>query len=72
MNRFVRDFAMNKYLYVMMIPVIAYYAVFHYAPMYGALIAFKDYSPMKGIWAATGSASSISTIFLAATISGAS
>ncbi|RED55556.1 ABC transporter permease [Cohnella lupini] len=50
MNRFVRDFAMNKYLYVMMIPVIAYYAVFHYAPMYGALIAFKDYSPMKGIW----------------------
>ncbi|TFE19894.1 ABC transporter permease [Cohnella luojiensis] len=50
MNRLVRDFVMNKYLYVMMIPVIAYYVVFHYAPMYGALIAFKDYSPMKGIW----------------------
>nr|WP_274655448.1 ABC transporter permease subunit [Paenibacillus humicola] len=33
----------------MMLPVIAYYAVFHYAPIYGALIAFKDYSPMKGI-----------------------
>nr|WP_244208952.1 ABC transporter permease subunit [Paenibacillus ferrarius] len=33
----------------MMIPVLAYYAVFHYAPMYGALIAFKEYSPMKGI-----------------------
>ncbi|WP_168121172.1 ABC transporter permease subunit [Paenibacillus sp. HB172176] len=48
-TRFVRDFLANKYLYVMMLPVIAYYAVFHYAPMYGVLIAFKDYSPMKGI-----------------------
>uniref|UniRef100_UPI003D289A1A ABC transporter permease n=1 Tax=Paenibacillus oryzisoli TaxID=1850517 RepID=UPI003D289A1A len=48
-NRFVHDFIMNKYLYLMMVPVILYYIVFHYAPMYGALIAFKDYSPMKGI-----------------------
>ncbi|MBW7457654.1 ABC transporter permease [Paenibacillus sepulcri] len=40
---------LNKYLYLMMLPVIAYYLIFHYAPMYGALIAFKDYSPMKGI-----------------------
>nr|WP_042159520.1 ABC transporter permease subunit [Paenibacillus gorillae] len=40
---------MNKYLYLMMIPVVAYYIVFHYAPMYGALIAFKEYTPMKGI-----------------------
>ncbi|WP_423227622.1 ABC transporter permease [Paenibacillus filicis] len=48
-NRFVRDFMLNKYLYIMMIPVLVYYAIFHYAPMYGALIAFKEYSPMKGI-----------------------
>ncbi|WP_239633797.1 ABC transporter permease subunit [Paenibacillus sp. H1-7] len=40
---------MNKYLYLMMIPVLAFYVIFHYAPMYGALIAFKDYTPMKGI-----------------------
>lgn len=33
----------------MMIPVIGYYLIFHYGPMYGAIIAFKDYSPMKGI-----------------------
>lgn len=49
MKRFTRDFLLNKYLYVMMLPVLAYYAVFHYAPMYGAMIAFKDYSPVKGI-----------------------
>lgn len=40
---------LNKYLYLMMIPVLAYYFIFHYTPMYGAVIAFKDYSPMKGI-----------------------
>ncbi|MGG4345300.1 ABC transporter permease [Paenibacillus lautus] len=48
-SRFIRDFMMNKYLYIMMIPVIGYYLIFHYGPMYGAIIAFKDYSPMKGI-----------------------
>lgn len=48
-HRFVRDFKLNKLLYAMMIPVLAYYVIFHYAPMYGALIAFKDFSPMKGI-----------------------
>ncbi|WNR43319.1 ABC transporter permease [Paenibacillus roseipurpureus] len=47
--RFKRDFLLNKYLYLMMIPVLAYYVIFHYAPMYGALIAFKEYTPMKGI-----------------------
>ncbi|MGG6312436.1 ABC transporter permease [Paenibacillus macerans] len=48
-RRFVRDFRMNKYLYLMMIPVVAYYLIFHYGPMYGAVIAFKDFSPIKGI-----------------------
>lgn len=47
--RFKRDFLLNKYLYLMMVPVLVYYFVFHYAPMYGALIAFKEYTPNKGI-----------------------
>jgi putative aldouronate transport system permease protein len=47
--RFTKDFVLNKYLYVMMIPVIAYYITFHYAPMYGAIIAFKEYTPIKGV-----------------------
>ncbi|MDF2925629.1 MAG: sugar transporter permease [Paenibacillaceae bacterium] len=48
-HRFFRDFSLNKLLYLMMVPVLVYYIIFHYAPMYGAIIAFKDYSPMKGI-----------------------
>jgi putative aldouronate transport system permease protein len=49
MKQFTRDFIMNKYLYLMMVPVLAYYAIFHYTPMFGAIIAFKDYTPIKGI-----------------------
>ncbi|MGN7381797.1 ABC transporter permease [Paenibacillus sp. SAFN-117] len=48
--RVVRDFKMNKYVYLMLLPVVLYYAVFHYGPMYGVQIAFKDYSPTLGFW----------------------
>jgi putative aldouronate transport system permease protein len=34
----------------MMIPGLLYYALFHYLPMAGILIAFQDYNLMKGIW----------------------
>ena len=44
------DIRRNKLLYAMLLPVLLYYAVFHYAPMYGAMIAFKDFSPRLGIW----------------------
>lgn len=43
------DIHMNKYLYIMIIPVIAYYLIFYYAPLYGVVIAFKNFSPMKGV-----------------------
>ncbi|MGI5892987.1 MAG: ABC transporter permease [Candidatus Merdivicinus sp.] len=39
----------DKYLYVMLIPVIAYYLIFCYAPMYGVTIAFKDYNMFEGV-----------------------
>ena len=43
----------DRYLYLMISPVIAYYLIFHYAPMYGTIIAFKDFSPGKGIVGST-------------------
>ena len=46
---FIKDFMLNKYLYIMMLPIIAYYVIFHYLPMYGAIIAFKEYTPIKGV-----------------------
>lgn len=44
-----RDLRLNKYLYLLILPVIAYYIIFYYVPMYGVVIAFKDFSPLKGV-----------------------
>lgn len=44
-----RDFQRHWGIYVMFIPVIAYLILFHYMPLYGAQIAFKNYSPARGI-----------------------
>ncbi len=44
-----KNIVKHKYAYLMMLPVMAFYIIFHYAPMYGAIIAFKDYSPTMGI-----------------------
>jgi putative aldouronate transport system permease protein len=34
----------------MALPVVLYYIVFHYGPLYGAIIAFKQFDIGKGIW----------------------
>lgn len=39
----------QKMLYLILIPFILWYAVFMFKPMYGLLIAFKDYSLFRGI-----------------------
>lgn len=39
----------DKFLLLLSALPITYYIIFHYIPMYGAIIAFKDFSPMKGI-----------------------
>lgn len=46
---FVSDFIKNKELYTMAIPIILFYLMFCYMPMYGAIIAFKNYTPAAGI-----------------------
>ncbi|WP_127581656.1 ABC transporter permease [Paenibacillus koleovorans] len=39
-----------RYLYLLLLPGILWYLVYRYFPMYGVIIAFKDYSFVKGIW----------------------
>ena len=39
----------SRFLIMMIIPAIIYYAIFCYIPMYGVLIAFTDYNSYLGI-----------------------
>lgn len=44
-----KDFRRNKYTYLMAIPVVAFFIVFCYVPMYGIIIAFQNYKPALGV-----------------------
>lgn len=39
----------HRSYYLIILPVLIFFFVFSYVPMYGVLIAFKDFSPRKGI-----------------------
>ena len=48
--KFGQKFWRSKYLLLMILPAIAFYIIFCYVPMYGVLMAFKDFRPRLGIW----------------------
>lgn len=48
-QRVKKDWVENRSLYLLMLPPIIFYILFHYKPMYGLIIAFKDYKPALGI-----------------------
>jgi len=47
--RFSKNYKRYKYIYLMALPVVVYYVIFMYWPMYGAQIAFKRFSLSLGI-----------------------
>lgn len=49
LDRVKRDFRVRWQLYLMVLPVLAYYLLFHYGPLYGAQIAFRKFSFSAGI-----------------------
>lgn len=46
-----KDFKRNRTLYLMMLPILLYYLIFKFGPMFGLSIAFKDYKPARGLFA---------------------
>ncbi|WNR45266.1 ABC transporter permease [Paenibacillus roseipurpureus] len=46
----IRSIYRDKYLFMLLLPVIAYYVIFKYGPMLGEVIAFKNYRISDGIW----------------------
>lgn len=48
-TRIKRQFARDWQLYLFVLPGVIYYVIFHYLPLYGIQIAFKDYKAVQGI-----------------------
>ncbi|MBD2862303.1 ABC transporter permease [Paenibacillus oceani] len=40
----------HKYLYVLVSPLLVFYVLFEYMPLYGLMLAFKEFNFAKGIW----------------------
>lgn len=49
LNLIKKDLKLNRTIYFLAIPMIVYYILFSYIPMYGAVIAFQNYKPTLGI-----------------------
>lgn len=49
-NSWKYDFRRNWQLYILFIPVLAYFIIFHYAPMVGLLMAFEKFKPTRGLF----------------------
>lgn len=45
-----KSFKRHWQLYLVIVPIIVYFIIFKYIPMVNSVIAFKDYSVVKGIW----------------------
>ncbi len=48
-NQFLFRFMRDKYLHLLVLPAMLYFIIFCYVPMYGLIVAFKDFSFTKGI-----------------------
>ncbi|WP_442952367.1 ABC transporter permease [Paenibacillus sp. UNC451MF] len=46
LNRLKRD----KWMYILLLPGLLYFLIFKYVPMWGVLLAFKNYQPFTGFW----------------------
>ena len=49
-NPIAREFRKRWQLYLMLLLPVAYIIIFHYGPMAGATIAFKDFRIKRGVW----------------------
>lgn len=50
LRRIGHDIARDRQLYVLILPAVLVVLFFHYVPIYGLQIAFRDFKPTRGIW----------------------
>lgn len=44
-----RDVWKHRWIYILMLPPLVYFAIFRYGPLWNAQIAFKDFKPLLGV-----------------------
>lgn len=44
------DLRRNWQLYILAVPIILFFSIFNYAPMFGLVMAFEDFKPVRGIF----------------------
>lgn len=44
------DFLRNKLAYFLFLPILIYFIIFHYLPMFGVVIAFENFKPRLGVF----------------------
>ena len=49
-DRMKKELSQNRYLYMLALPIILYFILFKYLPMFGLVIAFKDFKIVKGVF----------------------
>ena len=49
-KKWVKDMKHDYPIYLLFIPILVFFAVFNYAPMFGIVIAFEDYRPGRGVF----------------------
>ncbi|MCZ8511091.1 sugar ABC transporter permease [Paenibacillus filicis] len=49
-SRVLRRLRRDKWLYALLLPGVLYFLVFKYVPMWGVVLAFKNYQPFLGFW----------------------
>jgi putative aldouronate transport system permease protein len=48
-KRYMRTMWRQRWLYLLMLPTLIYFAIFKYGPLWNAQIAFKDFKPLLGV-----------------------
>ena len=54
---------LDVYKRQLVLPGLVFMLVFDYGPMYGILLAFKDYSPRLGVWGSPWAGLSIGAVY---------
>ena len=50
LKQITEGFYKSRHLYLIFFPIVAYYIIFKYIPIYGLLMAFENYTPFKGVF----------------------